>query len=248
MQAIEAEEVVLGHPDVGEGQLGGVLGVQPHLVEVAPALEPGHVALDRQQRDPLVARFRVGACHDDHQVGEDPVADEGLGAVQHVVVAGVDRGGPNALQVGPGTRLSHRDCGDQLTRHESRQPAGLLRRRPEGGDVGHDDVGVDGETGSGGTGTGRLLGQDHVVAEVRDPCPAVLLLDVEAQEPGPAGLEPDLARDHPVRLPLRVVGLHRPLEEGACRGTEVLVLLLEDGGTIRHDFSGLRGHGPSPAG
>ena len=64
-RALGAEEVVLGHPHVGERQLGGVLGVQPHLVEVAPALEALHAALDDEQADALVAGVGVGpADHD----------------------------------------------------------------------------------------------------------------------------------------------------------------------------------------
>src|SRR5918999_1480495 len=40
--ALLAEEVGGRHPHVVEEQLGGVLGVQAHLVEVAAALEPLH--------------------------------------------------------------------------------------------------------------------------------------------------------------------------------------------------------------
>ena len=47
------------------------------------------------------------------------------------------------------------------------------------------------------TGARGLLGQHHVVAEVLDAGAAVLLLDVEAQQPGLAGLAPHLADTMP---------------------------------------------------
>jgi hypothetical protein len=46
--ALLAEEVVAGHADVFEVQLGGVGGVQAHLVELASALEALHAAFDDQ--------------------------------------------------------------------------------------------------------------------------------------------------------------------------------------------------------
>ena len=63
------------------------------------------------------------------QVGQDAVGDEGLLAVEHVVVARVDGRGADALQVGAGARLGHRDRGDQLARAQAGQPALLLLRR-----------------------------------------------------------------------------------------------------------------------
>src|SRR6478609_5594983 len=50
------------------------------VVEVAAALEARHAAFDDEQADALVACVGVGAAHDDDQVGQDAVADEGLGA------------------------------------------------------------------------------------------------------------------------------------------------------------------------
>ena len=48
------------HAHVGEEQLGGVLGVQADLVEVAAALEPVHAALDHDERHARVALARIG--------------------------------------------------------------------------------------------------------------------------------------------------------------------------------------------
>ncbi len=124
--ALLAEQVLGGHLDVGEGQFGGVLGVQADLVEVAAALEALHAALDDQQREALRALVGVGARHDDHQVGVDAVGDEGLGPVEDVVVALFDRPGLDALQVAAGAGLGHRDRGDELAGAELGQPALLL--------------------------------------------------------------------------------------------------------------------------
>ncbi len=44
-----AEPVVDGHGDVVEEELGGVLGVEPHLVEVPAPLEPIHAVLHDEQ-------------------------------------------------------------------------------------------------------------------------------------------------------------------------------------------------------
>ena len=47
--ALDAEQVADRHLHVGEEQLGGVLGVQADLVEVAAALEAVHAPLDHEQ-------------------------------------------------------------------------------------------------------------------------------------------------------------------------------------------------------
>ena len=82
--------------------------------------------------------------------------------------------------------------------------------------------------GAAGAGAGLLLGEDHVVAEVVDPGAAVLLGDVEAEQPRLARLEPQLARHDAVLLPLVVVGDDLLLEEGPRGLAEVLVLGLEE--------------------
>ena len=103
-----------GHRARREGELRGVLGVHPDLLQVAAALEAGHAALDDEQADAVVARVGVGPGGDDHQVGQDAVGDEGLLAVEDPVVAVADGGGPDALQVAAGSGLGHRDRGDDL--------------------------------------------------------------------------------------------------------------------------------------
>ena len=53
--ALVAEQVVDRHLHVGEEQLGGVLGVQADLVEVAAPLEAVHAPLEHEQAHALVA-------------------------------------------------------------------------------------------------------------------------------------------------------------------------------------------------
>ncbi|MNQ94875.1 hypothetical protein D3C85_1104130 [compost metagenome] len=55
------------------------------------------------------------------------------------MVARLDGGGLDALQVGAGARLGHGDGADQLARGQTRQPARLLLGRAVVPDVGHDD-------------------------------------------------------------------------------------------------------------
>ena len=75
-----------------EEQFGGVGGVQAELLELAAAAEAWRVVgLDHHQRDALGARLRIGLGDDDDQIGVLAVGDEGLGAVEHVAVAGLLR-------------------------------------------------------------------------------------------------------------------------------------------------------------
>ena len=138
--ALLAEQVLGGHLHVGERQLCGVLRVQADLVEVAAALEALHAALDDQQREALGALVGIGLRDHDHQVGVDAVGDEGLGAVEHVVIALLDGAGLDALQVAAGAGFGHRDRGDDLAGAELRQPALLLLVGGEVEQVRRDDV------------------------------------------------------------------------------------------------------------
>src|SRR3954447_13574645 len=173
--ALLAEQVLLRHRDVVEEELSGVLGLEADLLEVPAALEALHPPFDDKQADALVPRLRVGAGHHDHEVGQDAVADERLGAVQDVVVALVDRGRADPLQVAAGTWLRHRDRRDDVSADTAGKPPMLLLLGRKRGNVGHDDVIVEVEARSGGARVRGLLRDDQVVAEVLDPATAVLL-------------------------------------------------------------------------
>ena len=127
--ALRAEQVVGWHPDVGEEQLRGVLGVHAELFQVPAAEEAGHAALDHEQADPPVPGGRIGARRHDHEVAELAVRDERLLPVQQVMVTRTDRGTAYPLQVAARPRLGHRDRRDQLPGAVAGEPALPLLRR-----------------------------------------------------------------------------------------------------------------------
>ncbi len=227
--AFLAEQVGRGHADVVEEQLRSVLGVHADLVQVAAALEAGHVPLDHQQADALVPLFRVGAGDDDHQVGQLAVGDEGLLPVEHVAAVGLaGRRGADALQVAAGARLGHRDRGDEVPAAVAGQPAVPLLRRAQAQQVLADHVVVHEEAEAGRARPAGLLVHDGVVAVVGVAAAAVLLVDVDAEQPGLPRLLPDAARYELVLFPLRVERRHLAGEELTDQVAEGLVLVGED--------------------
>ena len=142
-----AQQVFRRRHRIVEEQFGRVGRVQADLVEVAAAPE-SLVArgLEHDQRESLGAGS-AGARHDDDQVGGLAVGDEGLLAVDDVVVALLARGGPHALQVGAGAGLGHRDGADELAARHFRQPAQLLLLGAVVQDVVRDDGAVHGDAG-----------------------------------------------------------------------------------------------------
>ncbi len=218
------------------------------LVEVAAAVEALHPALDDEQRDALVAGLGIRAGDHDHEVGQDAVGDEGLLPGEDVVVTRVHGSGPDALQVGPRARLGHRDRRDRRTGAQPGEPPLRLlvvRARHE---VGRDHVVEEREGAAVDAAARHLLADDGVVAEVRRPAPAVLLGELEAEQPLCAGLRPDLAVDDSVALPLLVEGHGLLVEEGPDRLAERLVLGIEDrAGHVDHcDSETVKVQRPSP--
>ncbi|MOA04372.1 hypothetical protein D3C78_1239210 [compost metagenome] len=67
------------------------------------------------------------------------VGDEGLGPVDHIVVAIAHGGGAHTLQVGAGARLGHRDGADHLAAGHARQVGLLQVFAAVVQDVGRDD-------------------------------------------------------------------------------------------------------------
>ena len=232
-----------GTAHVGERELGGVLGVHADLVEVAAALEAGHPPLHHQQADPLMPGGRIGPGGDDHQVAHLPVGDEGLAAVEQVVIAVADGGGADPLQVAARPGLGHGDRGDELAGAVPRQPPLALLGGGQAAEVVAVDVVVHGEPRPGGAGHRQFLVEDQVVAVVRVAAATVLLVDLDPEQPGPAGGEPDVPGHHPVPLPLLVVGGDLTGDEGAHHVAERVVLGGEDVTLHRRAFlrSGMAG-------
>jgi len=82
---------------------------------------------------------------------------------------------------------------------------------------------------------GGLLGDDHVVAEVRVAAAAVLLGHRHPKKALLAGLQPDTAVNDLLVLPLFVIRRHVPFEELAVGLAEQIVLGLEEGAVVFDD-------------
>src|SRR3546814_8313597 len=66
-----AEHVVLRDAHILEEQLGGVLRFQPHLGEIAAALEAFHAALDDEQREAVrIVGMRLGGDRSEEHTSE----------------------------------------------------------------------------------------------------------------------------------------------------------------------------------
>ena len=168
--------------------------------------------------------LRVGLGDHDHEVAQDAVGDERLGAVEDPVVAVLLGVRLQPLQVRPGAGLRHGDRGDDLAVDEAGQPALLLLVGRQVQQVGRHDVVVEREAHAATADADDLLGDDAVVAEVLDPAAAVLLRDVGAEQALLAGLEPHLAGDDAGLLPLRVVRRDVLVAEGPDAVAEGFVL------------------------
>ena len=79
------------------------------LVERAPDVKPGRALLDEKHRQAAARTLAAGLCRDAVQIGVDAVGDEELGAVEDVAVRPASRRGADALHVGAGVGLRHRD-------------------------------------------------------------------------------------------------------------------------------------------
>ena len=116
----------IGHLDVGEGELSGVGCVPAHLLQLGDDLVAGHVALQHQEGDAVVAALLGRLAGADQEVGPDAVGDEGLGAVDDVAPVDLAGGGAQRGDVGAGSRLGDPQRADQLALDPGNQPALLL--------------------------------------------------------------------------------------------------------------------------
>ena len=148
----------------------------PILSRLRPRSKPAMPRSTISSDMPLWRWRRVGLHRGDHEVGVDAVGDEGLRAVDHVVVAVADGRGGHAGQVGADAGLGHGDGGDQLARADAREPALLLLvgARVRGSTAGRRRCGARCPWPAALTPASLdLLGDDLVVAEVVDPAAAV---------------------------------------------------------------------------
>ena len=227
--AFVPEQVRCRHPDIGEEQLGRVLAVHPDLFEIAPAFEARHATLHDQQRHTGVAFRRIGLGGDDHEVGVDPVRNEGLGSVEDVFVAVAHRRGGDPGQVGPRTGFGHGDRGDQRAGSDPRQPSCRLLGRGVLDEVRGGDVVVEGqpEPGPRHPGGCDLLADDLVETEVMATAASVLFRDRHPDESELAGSSEHLAGDDPCSLPVEKMGSDLVGHECCERLAKRLVILIE---------------------
>ncbi|MNG06121.1 hypothetical protein D3C84_893440 [compost metagenome] len=99
--------------------------MQAHLLQLAPALEAGHAALDQEQADAVTA-LGVGTCCNHHHVSENAVGDISLRTVEQPVVTTVLGSSTNTGQVTSGIGLGHCNGEDALATDRRRQEAHLL--------------------------------------------------------------------------------------------------------------------------
>ena len=160
------QQVRRRHAHLVEKQFGGIGGVLPDLLQLAPLLEAGPVGLDQEQRHPFGAGGGVGFGHDHDQIAIEAVADEGLAAVDHVLVAVPDRGGAYRFEVGAGAGLAHGDGEDAFSARALGQPAVLLLLRAEPVDIGGNDVRMQIEAGAADVRRRHFFDQHGAMAEV----------------------------------------------------------------------------------
>ena len=226
--AFLADQVLGGDFHVLEEQLRSVLGFHAHFLQVLAFLEAFHALFDDQQAGALGAFAGVGLGHHDHDVGVLAVGDEGLGAVEDVVITVLHGVGLNALQVGAGARFAHGDGADQLAADHLRQQALFHFLGAVVLDVGRHDFGVQAPADAGQAGPGDLLADHHAVEEVGADA-AVLFAHHRAQETLLAGLAPERLGHLAGLFPLFVVGHGFVFQELADGVAERLVVGTEQG-------------------
>ena len=217
-----AEHAIGRDADVFEGQFAGIRGVHPHLLQLRRDGEAGDLLtalvaeVHDEQRDPLVAGLRVRLCDEDDEVGARAIGDEGLGAVDHVLVPIADRGGADSGDIGSGAGLGDRQAADLLALDPGDEVALLLLLGAEQVDRRQDHVGLHREAhvGPAGAGVAHGLGPDQRVVVVA-ALPAVLLREAEAEEAQLAGPLHRLGRPVGV-LPLVAVGVELLFHPGAA--------------------------------
>ncbi len=113
------------HPDVVQEEFAQRRAAQAHLGDRPAHRQAGRVPLHQEGGEPGRVAPVAGPGVDHDQVGDRTVADEGLGAVQHEVVAVRDGGGPHPHHVGSAVRLGDGVRADRAAVHDARQEAAL---------------------------------------------------------------------------------------------------------------------------
>ncbi len=200
----------------------------PELLEILAAPKSLAVAFDQEERDALGAGLGVGLGGQHQQIAELAVGDEDLLAIDHVIVAITDGARADGLQIAAGMGLGHAERADGLAADHLRQPLLLLRLGAEGKDVGRNQIRVDEKAGTAGADAPQFLEHDHIEQIVQAEA-AVFFRHRATQQAFRAGLEPQVTRDDPVLLPLRMERNDFAFHEAAHRLPEYVVFLPEQG-------------------
>jgi hypothetical protein len=150
----------------------------------------------------------------DDEIGQLPVGDEDLLAVDHVAVPVELCAGPHALQVGAGPGLGHRDRADQFAGRQLRQPLLPLLFRSVMQDVRRDDRAVQRRTKIDEVRTGQFVDDHGLVAEVAARA-AILRGDPGEQQARLPGAQPQIAIHHALPPPAIGIGHDLLLDEFA---------------------------------
>ncbi|KAF5289622.1 hypothetical protein FQR65_LT20784 [Abscondita terminalis] len=214
-----AQQGVLRHGHIVEEEFAGVLGLHAHLVEHAPHAK-ARAVLGFYDEDGGAARALAGIGLADHEdeAGQESVGDEGLAAVDAVVVALAFGARAHALQVRSRTGLGHGDGADPLAARHGGQVLALLRLGAVVEQVvGHD--GVHGVAHAGQAPARHLLVDHGLVAEVATAS-AVFLGNVGAQQAQLAGPAPDRVADVALLAGGLVLRLHFGCDEAHGGGAQ----------------------------
>ena len=191
--AARAEQALLRHPAVREGQRARVRRVPAHLAVRLALLVAGRAVRDDQVGDLVVARPRRDA-DDAGDVGAR-VGDELLGAVDHPVAVVAARAGADVAGVGARLGLGQPEGAELAPRGQVRHPLLLLLLGPEQVDRLRAQRGVRAHRDRHrGVHARELLDRDRVGERVA-PRAAVLLRERDAHQPQPAELLHDLVRE-----------------------------------------------------
>src|SRR5271166_1736851 len=228
-----AEQVLLRHEDVLEGDRRRVGGVPAELLELGRA--DALAAVDDEEGDAVVPALAGCLGSGDDEVRAHAVGDVGLLAAQHPAAVDALGAGGDGCHVRAGARLGDGQRADLLAADRGHEVALLLllgaelpdRRR---GDV---DVRPDPRGGAAGAGAGHLLAEDGLV-QVVAALPAVGLRVLQPQQPLGGHLSEYLVGEPALLLPALGVRRELALDEAADRLSQFLVLVGEGRGERAH--------------
>ena len=213
--AFAADQVCRRHAAILEHHHRGRLRFPAELLLLRAEGEPRRALLDHDAGDAARAAL-AGAHHADIDVGDAAAGDEGLGAVEHVVVAVARRARLQACGVGAGVRLGQAIAREMLHGAELRQELVPLRLAAERVDHPGRHV-VDRDVGGGRGAALRQLLEDDRGVEPRQRRAADVVLHVDAAEAERRRLAQRLDRKGRVLVPVPRMRHHLARARTAAR-------------------------------